>query len=503
MTQTRINSPQSARKPRHNHLLAAAVAGALAVGLGGISMLQADPGTTQTAAAPVVAQPQLADVIEQVQPAVVNIVAQRALASPASARGMDPRMEQFLRRFFNGEIPPAQPSPHPDGHGAGALGSGFIIDASGYIVTNNHVIENAEKVQVVLDDGKTLDAEIVGTDPRTDLAVLKVDGDGKLPAVRFGDSDAVRVGEWVVAIGNPFGLGGTATAGIVSARGRDIQSGPYDDFLQIDAPINRGNSGGPVFDTAGRVIGINTAIFSPNGGSVGIGFAIPASQAEPVVRQIIDNGQVTRGWLGVQIQAVSQEIADSLGLDGQRGALVADVAEDSPADKSGLQVTDVILEFDGKPVPDTRALVRQVAATLPGEKVPVTVWRDGKERSVQVKVGALQDPDRQVVASADDGRGDALGLDLAPLDPRARARLGLDPEVQGAVITAVKPGSAAARQGLRPGDVITRIGQAGVDSPDGIAEALASARKRGADSVLALVRRGDTQRFVALEIGQG
>jgi len=500
MSETRIERQHSARNSRRNSLLALAIAGVLSAGLGSTSILRAEPESTPVAAA-FAGQPQLADIIEQVQPSVVNIVAQRSMAKPAAMQGMDPRMQDLLRRFFDGEIPPTHPSPHSDGETAGALGSGFIIDASGYIVTNNHVIEDADKVQVVLDDGKTLDAEVIGTDPRTDLAVLKVDSDSALPAVNFGDSDKVRVGEWVVAIGNPFGLGGTATAGIVSARGRDIQSGPYDDYLQIDAPINRGNSGGPVFDTAGRVIGINTAIFSPNGGSVGIGFAIPASQAQPVVRQIIDQGHVTRGWLGVQIQAVSPEIAESLGLEDEHGALVADVAKSSPAEKSGLQVTDVILDFDGKAIEDTRALVRQVGRTAPGEKVPVTVWRDGKQVKLRMLVGTLEEPERQATAKAAAGVQDPLGLELAPLDERARARLGLDQNVKGVLVTRVEPGSAAARQGLRAGDVITRIGQAAVETPEGLSDSVATARKQGSASVLALVRRGEAQRFVALDLG--
>jgi len=500
MSDPRIELQHGARKSRRNSLLALAIVGVLSAGLGSVSALQAESENTP-AAVPLAGQPQLADIIEQVQPAVVNIVAQRSMATPAAMQGMDPRMQDLLRRFFDGEIPPTHPSPHSDGEMAGALGSGFIIDASGYVVTNNHVIEDADKVQVVLDGGKTLDAEVIGTDPRTDLAVLKVHSDSALPAVNFGDSDKVRVGEWVIAIGNPFGLGGTATAGIVSARGRDIQSGPYDDYLQIDAPINRGNSGGPVFDTAGRVIGVNTAIFSPNGGSVGIGFAIPASQAQPVVRQIIDQGHVTRGWLGVQIQAVSPEIADSLGLEDGHGALVADVAKSSPADKSGLQVTDVILDFDGEAIEDTRELVRQVAKTAPGEKVPVTVWRDGKQVKLQMRVGTLEEPERQASARTKTGAQDPLGLEVAPLDERARARLGLDQNVKGVLVTQVAPGSAAARQGLRPGDVITRIGQSPVDTPEDLSDKVTAAKEQGSDSVLALVRRGDAQRFVALDLG--
>ncbi|MCW8845194.1 MAG: DegQ family serine endoprotease [Gammaproteobacteria bacterium] len=500
-------SPQSSRpiaRNRRKALLATAVAAILATGIGAAGLSQAQteaqvPALTATTEHG--GQFQLADIIERVQPAVVNIVAQQSAIRPANMRGMDPRMEEMLRRFFGPGMPPGHPDQDQPMQSANALGSGFIIDSEGYVVTNNHVIEGAEQVEVVLEDGTTLPARVVGTDPRSDLAVLKVESDKPLPSVAFGDSDAARVGEWVVAIGNPFGLGGTATAGIISARGRDIQSGPYDDYLQIDAPINRGNSGGPVFDTGGRVIGINTAIFSPNGGSVGIGFAIPASQAQPAIQQMIENGHVTRGWLGVQIQPVTEEIRSSLGLENTHGALISDVSTDSPAHKAGLEVTDVILDFDGQAVDDSRSLVRLVGRAKPDQKVPVTVWREGKKQTLKVKLGTLQDPEQEVVAANQPGSDTGkLGLKVAPLDKQAREQLTLDDSVQGVLVTGVAPNSSAAKQGLRPGDVILRIGQSPVDTPQSLATAVESASKQG-DSVLALVRRGDSQRFVALKLG--
>jgi len=496
-----IQCPKITAQKKRNGLLATAMAVVLVTGLGTASVSQAHTGDHDSQIIESNRQ-SMADIIERVQPSVVNIVATRSASHAATLRGMDPRMEDMLRRFFGPGRTPAHPGQDQPKQSASALGSGFIIDSEGYVVTNNHVIEDAEQVQVVLEDGTTLPARIIGTDPRSDLAVLKVETDKALPAVLFGNSDSVRVGEWVVAIGNPFGLGGTATAGIISARGRDIQSGPYDDYLQIDAPINKGNSGGPVFDTEGRVIGVNTAIFSPNGGSVGIGFAIPASQAKTAVQQIIEDGYVTRGWLGVQIQPVTEDIQASLGLEGTQGALVSDVNKDSPAAKSGLEVTDVILAFDGKQIADTRELVRLVAKTRPDQKVPVSIWREGRKRDIEVKIGTLKDPEQEIVASnqpsSETGK---LGLKIAPLDNQSRERLRLDESIEGALVTGVAPDSPAARQGLRPGDVIMRIGQSRVDSPKALSDAVESAGKNGDDSVLALVRRGDSQRFVALKLG--
>ncbi|HET8697026.1 MAG TPA: Do family serine endopeptidase, partial [Gammaproteobacteria bacterium] len=432
-----------------------------------------------------------ADVVEAVSPAVVNIMVDKvteAQPSQFSFQGdsddqpnVDPRyrspFDEFFGRFFGGPGYQFQvPQRRIEGQG-----SGFLIAEDGYIVTNNHVIDGADKIVVTMQDGKKLDAKLVGADPKTDLALVKVDG-SSFPHVAFGDSDHARVGDWVLAIGNPFGLGGTASAGIISARGRDIQSGPYDDYLQIDAPINPGNSGGPVFNTAGEVVGINTAIFSPNGGNVGIGFAIPSNQAKSVIKSLGENGSVQRGWLGVQIQNVDEEIAKSLRLEGTEGALVADVVEDGPAAHAGVQQGDVITKFNGETVDSSRTLSRLVAAAAPNKPAKVTVWRDGRSRELSVDLGeAAQDE----AVAANDTRGGgsaqaaaAAGLRLRPLTADDRAALGLPSSVTGAIVASVEPGSAAAEKGIRPGDVITRVNNKAVENVADTVAALNSARER-------------------------
>jgi len=353
--------------------------GALALA---VPFVQTDPAPARAAELPTVL-PSFAPLVKQTAPAVVTIqTSGRAMAQ----RPMDPQMREFLERFFGRDFMPPR-----DGRGRPVrpmgLGSGFIISGSGIIVTNNHVVDRADQITVILDDGEELEATLIGTDPKTDLAVLRVQPDRRLPTVRWGDSDSVEVGDWAIAIGNPFGLGGSVTAGIVSARGRNIRSGPYDDFLQIDAPINRGNSGGPLFDQQGRVIGVNTAIFSPTGGNVGIGFAIPSNQAREIVAELIETGTVERGWLGVSIQSVTGEIADNLGLDRAEGALIADLADGGPAERDGLRRGDVILSFDGKMIGTLTDLTRAVADTDPGTRARVTIWRDGRTRSVTVRTG--------------------------------------------------------------------------------------------------------------------
>src|SRR5215207_574853 len=348
---------------------------------------------TSVTAPSVQALPSFADVVEKVKPAVVsvrvkvNTVADRGGdGDDAEAFGLPDRppgspMDRFFRRFRDQQGGAGSQFRQGPRRNAEAQGSGFFISADGYVVTNNHVVDSAAEVQVTMDDGRTLDAKVVGTDPKTDLAVLKVKEGGNFPYVPFA-AKAPRVGDWVVAIGNPYGLGGTVTAGIVSARGRDIGSGPYDDFLQIDAPVNRGNSGGPTFDTSGRVIGVNTAIFSPSGGSIGIGFAIPSDTVQRVVDDLKSNGQVTRGWIGIQIQPVTDEIADSIGLSKASGALVADVTGDSPAAKAGLKAGDAVTAVNGQSVSGPRELARTIAAIRPGSDAKLTVWRDGKETEV-------------------------------------------------------------------------------------------------------------------------
>ena len=433
------------------------------------------------------ALPTLAPLVERVSPAVVNI-AVMGQAGPAHPMCSDPFFSQFPQcqnREFRGG------------------GSGVIVDAkNGYILTNHHVVDRADRIRITLLDKRTLDATVIGSDPLSDIAVLKVDPDN-LHEIPIADSSAARVGDFVVAIGNPFGLQHTVTSGIISALGRSgLNNENYEDFIQTDAAINMGNSGGALIDLKGQLLGINSAIISNSGGSVGIGFAIPASQAKTAVQQIIEDGYVTRGWLGVQIQPVTEDIQASLGLEGTQGALVSDVNKDSPAAKSGLEVTDVILAFDGKQIADTRELVRLVAKTRPDQKVPVSIWREGRKRDIEVKIGTLKDPEQEIVASnqpsSETGK---LGLKIAPLDNQSRERLRLDESIEGALVTGVAPDSPAARQGLRPGDVIMRIGQSRVDSPKALSDAVESAGKNGDDSVLALVRRGDSQRFVALKLG--
>jgi serine protease Do len=441
-----------------------------------------------------------AAVIESVSPAVVNIMVSKVEEStptgfqfsPGSPRGQQP-LDEFFGRFFDMPNQPQRPERRSEGQG-----SGFLIDAGGYIVTNNHVADGAEKIVVTMQDGRKFDATLVGHDAKTDLALIKVNAAG-LPHVMFGDSDKARVGDWVVAIGNPFGLGGTATAGIISARGRDIQSGPYDDYLQLDAPINFGNSGGPVFNVAGEVVGVNTAIFSPNGGNIGIGFAIPANQAKAVIAELRDNGSVERGWLGVQIQDLDAELAASLGLDNEHGALVAEVVGDGPAAHGGVLAGDVIRRFNDREIDSARTLSRAVAEAPPSKPAKVTVWRDGKSRELTVQLGEAAQSEQ--VAAATPGAGAqgsaALGLALRPLTDEDRARLGVPSEVEGALVVAVAPGSAAAEKGMRPGDVITQVNQQNVESV-GDAVAALNAAKDGDARALLLVRRGDSQRFVAL-----
>ena len=440
-----------------------------------------------------------AEVFEEVNPAVVTIsVSRSATVEPALGFRQGPDMGQlspfndFFGHFFGSPMQPQNPVP------TAALGSGFFIDEDGYIVTNNHVVENADEISVVLADGSRLDAELIGRDPKTDLALIKVSGEEKFPALRFGNSDEARVGEWVLAIGNPFGLGGTATAGIISARGRDIRSGPYDDYLQIDAPINSGNSGGPIVDADGDVIGVNTAIFSPNGGNVGIGFAIPASQAKQIVEDLKVNRVVHRGWLGVQIQGLDEDLAGTLGRTGSEGALVAEVTADSPADKAGIEVGDVITKFGKHDIDTPKTLSFAVAEQDPGTTARVQVWRDGKNKTLKVTVAQMEEATDLYAANGKAaGTADKLGLRLAPLTDAYRARLGASQEVDGVVVEAVQPGSEAAKKGLRPGDLITEVNGDAVTSPGAVLNAMTAADK---DRALLLVRRGDTQYFAALAL---
>jgi serine protease Do len=442
-----------------------------------------------------------ADVIEAVKPAVVNISTTATAGNPfgGQAPGGVP-FEEFLRRFFERQSFRKSQAGSPVVQG---LGSGFIVDAEGYVVTNHHVIERADKIQVITNDGRRHDAELVGSDPKTDLAVLKIETDEPLPYARFGDSDSTRIGDWVIAIGNPFGLGGTATTGIVSARGRDIRSGPFDDFLQVDAPINQGNSGGPLFDLSGRVIGVNTAIYSPNGGNVGIGFAIPAKQATPIITQLKTSGRVERGWLGVQIQAVTEEIAEGLGLEESRGALVASVVSGSPAEKAGIRAGDVILGFNGDDIEHLKDLTRKVAEASPETPSTIEVWRSGERESLSIVLG--ENPEEAAIAARAGAKKGApskarLGLTLAGLDPETRQRYRLDDNVQGALIVDVEPQSPAAKTGIQKGDVVTMVGQKAVSGPREAINEIEKASEANRTSVLLQVARGNVRQFVAVPL---
>ncbi|MBM3602992.1 MAG: DegQ family serine endoprotease, partial [Alphaproteobacteria bacterium] len=448
-----------------------------------------------------------APLVENLLPAVVNI---STVQNPRDLRGQAypqqqvlPPMpfppgspfEELFRNFFDQQ---QQRQQRP----VNSLGSGFIIDPSGIVVTNNHVIADADVINVTLQDNTSLKAEIVGRDKKVDLAVLKVKSDKPLPFVRWGNSDAARVGDWILAIGNPFGLGGTVTTGIVSARARDINSGPYDDFIQTDAPINRGNSGGPMFNMQGEVVGINSAIFSPSGGSVGIGFAMPSSLAKPVVEQLQKYGKAKRGWLGVRIQAVTPEIAESLGLAKPRGALVANVSDGGPAAAAKIQAGDVVLTFDNKDISEMRRLPRLVAETAIGKRVDATVWRKGQEVKTHVVVGELPDKEdgeevgqkaydkNEGLKAPNPAAARVLGMNLVPLTPEARTRFKLDAEAKGVLIESVAPGGAAAERGLQAGDVVIEVAQQEVAMPQQLADKIKEAQDGGKKSVLLLLNRG-------------
>jgi serine protease Do len=457
---------------------------------------------------------------QQLLPAVVSIQVTTTTASRNANRPDAPEVpqappgspfEEFFRDFLERNRPPGQgrPGQPPQQQRRGtSLGSGFVIDAGEkLVVTNNHVVEGGNEINVVLQDNTTLPAELVGSDTRTDIALLRVKTDRQLTAVQFGNSDEAQVGDWVLAIGNPFGLGGSVSSGIVSARSRDIRQGLYDDFIQTDAAINRGNSGGPLFDMQGRVVGINTAIYSPSGGSIGIGFAIPSNLARGVVAQLKENGRVRRGWLGVNIQQVTDEIAESLGLrNGARGALVARAQEDGPAAKAGIRNGDVILRFNNQEVREMRNLPRIVAETPVGTAAPVVVWRDGKEETVNVTVAevpadqaeAQNQPQGQPRSQVVELQG--LGLKVSSITNEARERFSLRPEQRGVLITEVASGSNAAERDLRPGDVIVEVQQERVNTPQELQERLERLRRSNRASALLLVEGQQGQRFVPLRL---
>lgn len=443
-----------------------------------------------------------ADLAEQLSPAVVNISTEQVVELPDQLgpdfQLPDTPLGESFRDFLEDQNQNAPP------RRMATLGSGFIIDASGIVVTNNHVIEKADEITVNLSDGTALVATVIGRDPKTDIAVLKVEPKEPLPFVEFGSSDATRVGDWVVAIGNPFGLGGTVTAGIVSARNREIAGGgPYADYIQTDASINRGNSGGPLFNLEGKVIGVNTAIYSPTGGSIGIGFAIPSDVVASVTTQLREFGEITRGWLGVRVQVVSDDIAQSMDLPEAKGALVAEVDPKSPAGKAGMMAGDLILTFDGKPIDRMRDLPRVVAETKVGARVPVIIVRKGKTKTVQVKVERLKDPEPVIVAAVVkedvNKTTTALGLSLMELTEAMRTKYAINDDVEGVLVVQVDPDSPAVGS-IRPGDVIMEVGQEEVSSPGSVVSKVEQTEKQSRDKpLLLLLSRGGAMTFVTVQ----
>ncbi len=461
-------------------------------------------------AAPVLARPapdSFADLSARLLPTVVNIATSQTLKAPPPQEMPQLPPGSPLEDLFKNFMGPKSNTPRH----VTSLGSGFIIDPSGYIVTNNHVIDNSDQITITLNDGTSLPAKIIGRDTKTDLALLKVTPKKPLPATKFGDSDKARVGEWVIAIGDPFGLGSTVTAGIVSARNRDINAGPYDDFIQTDAPINRGNSGGPLFDMDGNVMGINSAIYSPSGGSVGIGFAIPSNLARDVVQQLRQFGVARRGWIGVRIQGINEELAEALSLSTTQGALVADVTSGGPAAKAGLAKGDLVTGFDGKPITDSRTLPRIVAATPIGKTTNIDVLRKGIKRSFKVYVAKLEEgpadrPGKSQSApvpakpAKPQSKLSQLGLSLGLLDGPARARFKLPASIQGVLVSDVTADSPAADKNFRPGDVIVEVQSQKVKSPDEVEAKVAADIKAGRKVELMLVNRGGDLTYIGLRL---
>ena len=492
-----MNSKNHSSKSFRNVLLASAAAfGIAGFAAGQSNLISVTPSFAEAVKLEAPAAFSFGDVVEAVSPAVVSVRVEQTI-QPASSNGdfqFDRRGRDFMERFFEGL---------PGGNGfdfrerksprkANSQGSGFFVSEDGYVVTNNHVIEGGSKFTVVMSDGEELEATLIGTDPRTDLAVLKVEADEKLTYVDFGEKRP-RTGDWVVAVGNPFGLGGTVTAGIVSAHGRDIGSTRYDDFIQIDAAVNKGNSGGPTFNLNGEVIGVNTAIFSPSGGNVGIAFAVPAKLANEVVADLINNGSVTRGWLGVQIQPVTAEISESLGLEIENGAIVTSPQEDSPADLAGIESGDIITSVDNQSVKGPKELARLIAGYEPNSKISLKVWRDGEEQDVEVTLGELEDV--KVASNSAHQGGKKRNLQ----------RLGIHVEEtsEGVAVIDVLPGSRAEEKGIRQGDVIVSVNGEDVTSLKSLRNGFKSAHKAGRKSALLEVRRNDQTVFIPVPVKRG
>jgi serine protease Do len=520
------NTPQN--KPRRGLLamrkfaLMASVVAGLGAAAYGLSTPYATDAFVGTAHAQVnkdvrqVQQPVgFADIVERVKPSVISVRVR--IEEKQSANQEDFQfppgspMERFFRRFGGPDGFPGGPGGRGGRGGRGnqvtGQGSGFFISADGFAVTNNHVVDNADKVEVTTDDGKTYKAKVIGTDKRTDLALIKVEGGSNFPFAKLSDGEP-RIGDWVLAVGNPFGLGGTVTAGIVSARGRDIGNGPYDDFIQIDAPVNKGNSGGPAFNTEGEVIGVNTAIYSPSGGSVGIAFSIPASTVKSVVAQLKDKGSVSRGWIGVQIQPVTPEIADSLGLKKPEGALVAEPQANGPAAKAGIESGDVINKVNDQPVKDARELARTIGGMAPGASIKLGVLHKGSEKTLTLTLGEL--PNAKAIKTGfnendnDNGQNGNNGTDVPNLGLTvAPAKSVAGAGKEGVVVTAVNPDGASAERGLKEGDVILEVAGKSVATPDDVRKELSTARADNKNSVLIRIRSGDSSRFVALPVGKG
>jgi serine protease Do len=499
--------PRNALSRRRLALLAsvATVAGAIMLaGPGGFAPLGETPAFTAAHAAEATGPAGFADIVQNVKPAVFSVRVKLKSEGPSlssndkeSNQPPFPKgspFERFFRDFGFRDF--------PNGRGLQrftlAQGSGFFISPDGYGVTNNHVVDHAQSVEIATDDGKTYTAKVVGTDSKTDLALIKVEGRGDFPYVKFADSTP-RVGDWVLAVGNPYGLGGTVTAGIVSARGRDIGNGPYDDFLQIDAPVNKGNSGGPAFDESGKVVGVTTAIYSPSGGSVGIAFAIPAETVKTVVAQLKESGSVTRGWIGVQIQTLTKDIADSLGLKKAEGALVAEPQSGGPAAKAGILSGDLIQSVNDQEVKDARDLAKKIASIKPGNAAKLGILRNGSQMTVSLMVAKMPN---EAVAQTESGKGNSegaapLGLTIAPADSVSGKGS------QGVVVTNVNPDGPAAESGIRTGDVILDVSGKAVNTASEMRQALADARSAGKHTILMRVKSGDSTHFVAVPTAAG
>ncbi len=513
MTTIAPKGEQPTKRPRSWFMSKLIVGVSLTALLAGVALPQFANSAALSAIAPAQTQtanlPDFTSLVAKVKPAVfavkvridpslktVHENGQQQMA-PSPFQGENPFKGTPFEHFFDGMPFQFRGNPYGNGHHHGpmiqALGSGFFISSDGYAVTNNHVVDGATKVEIAMDDGETYKAKVVGTDPKTDLAVIKVEGSSNFPYVKMAKKTP-KIGEWVLAVGNPFGLGGTVTAGIVSAENRDIGSGPYDDFIQIDAAVNRGNSGGPTFNLAGEVIGVNTAIYTPSGGSVGIAFDIPSTTVNQVVPVLREKGHVDRAWLGVQIQTVTEDIAQSLGLPDAKGALVAEPETGSPAAKAGLKAGDVIVKVDGKTVEDARDLARKIGGMAPETSVDIAVIRNGDSKDFKITLGAQKTDQKQTLAQNEAGNQDLgkLGLSVAP----ASSVMGAGEE--GVVVTGVDPDGPAANVGIETGDVILKIGGHDVRSGADLRDALTNAKARGRNKALALIKRGDGQHYVAL-----